>query len=248
VSLLPFFRVIDLEATDFAPEGKLVEIGSCDLIQRHDSILGVQLVPMPPVSTLINPGVPIPPQTSAVHHIIDEDVVFSPRLSDAIDLFVGNADVLAFVAHNASMERHYLDSHVGETPWICTWKCALRAWPDAPSHSNQALRYWLKPDGLDRGLATPAHRAGPDAYVTAFILRELLKVATADQLVEWTNDPALLVRMPFGDRKGRPWTEAEDSFLTWILERDFDGDVMFTAQFHQALRRQQRETAAADAA
>lgn len=248
MNLLPFFRILDLEATDFAPEGKVVEIAKCDLVQVHNNVLGVHFVPLTPDACLINPGVPIPPQTSAVHHIVDEDVERAPRIDDVVKPFVDNADVLAFVAHNIGMERHYLGEHTGDTPWICTWKCALHAWPEAPSHSNQALRYWLKPDGLDRALATPAHRAGPDAYVTAFLLRELLKIATADQLVEWTTQPALLARMPFGDRKGRPWTEAEDSFLFWILDRDFDADVMFTARHHQTLRQQQRQSAPADAA
>jgi hypothetical protein len=26
-------------------------------------------------------------------------------------------------------------------PWICTYKCALRVWPDLDGHSNQELRY-----------------------------------------------------------------------------------------------------------
>jgi exodeoxyribonuclease X len=94
-------------------------------------------------------------------------------------------------------------------------------------------------------MATPAHRAGPDAYVTAFLLEAMLQLATPQQLIDWTNQPALLVRIPFGNLKGRPWTEADDGFLDWVLERDFDDDVMFTAAHHQALRRTERAAATA---
>jgi exodeoxyribonuclease X len=26
-------------------------------------------------------------------------------------------------------------------PWICSYKCALRVWPELDGHSNQELRY-----------------------------------------------------------------------------------------------------------
>lgn len=239
MTLTPTFRVVDLETTDFHPAGAVIEIGICDLLP-----LGPHGEPIPEArgrSTLINPGVPIPPLTSAVHHILDEDVALSPRFDDVAPKWIASdLGVLAFVAHNIAMERHYLGHLIGDTPWICTWKCALHLWPDAPSHSNQVLRYWLNPEGLDRWAATPAHRAGPDAYVTAFLLAEMLKVAPPDQLLAWTDQPALLARIPFGNLKGRPWTEADDGFLEWVLERDFDDDVMFTAAHHQALRRAER--------
>lgn len=244
--MFPFFRVLDLEATDFAPAGVPVEIGMCDLHQlAQPGPTGSRFAVLGPIATLLNPMVPIPPQTSAVHHIVDEDVALAPRFEDVVGVFTGAPDVLAYVAHNIGMERHYLGAHTGNTPWICTWKCALHLWPDAPSHSNQALRYWLKPDCLNREMATPAHRAGPDAYVTAFLLEAMLQAATLQQLIDWTNMPALLVRIPFGNLKGRPWTEADDGFLDWVLERDFDEDVMFTAAHHRDQRQAQRATEAA---
>ena len=45
------------------------------------------------------------------------------------------------------------------------------------------LRYWRKPGGLDHERGLPAHRAFPDAYVTAHILCRLLQKATVAELI-----------------------------------------------------------------
>jgi hypothetical protein len=37
----------------------------------------------------------------------------------------------------------------------------------------------------------------PDAYVTAHLLREILKQTTMEKLIRWSNEPVLLARMPF---------------------------------------------------
>jgi exodeoxyribonuclease X len=244
---LPFICVLDLETTGFAPPDHApIEIGRCDLTATELDLLGQACDWCfadigAPQSLLLYPGRTIPPESSAVHHLVDEDVAGAPLWSEAFkSLRVDPTRVLALAAHTAKMERQWLTPEiVGNVPWICTWKCALRVWPEAPSHSNQALRYWLKPRGLERYLANPAHRAGPDAYVTAFLLRELLQHAPLAQLIKWTNEPTLLARMPFGDRKGEPWAEADDGFLHWVLARDFDEDVMFTAR-HELQRRRDR--------
>ena len=59
----------------------------------------------------------------------------------------------------------------------------LRAWPDAPGHSNQVLRYWRQ---VDRNayprIPREAHRALPDAIVTAFLLRDLLEDQPLERL------------------------------------------------------------------
>ena len=91
---------------------------------------------------------------------------------------------------------------------ICTYKAALRAWPDAPSHSNGALRYWLEDQGLiaiDHTLTQPVHRAGPDAYVTAHILLALFNAGhTGLEMIAWTKEPRLLPTCPIGKFRGKP--------------------------------------------
>jgi len=84
-------------------------------------------------STLVRPGIPIPPEASAVHHLIDEDLADAPPLMNAIHLFRG-AD--AYVAHNADFEQSFLGPRLGEATWVCTYKCALRIWP-GPARPQQ---------------------------------------------------------------------------------------------------------------
>ena len=90
----------------------------------------------------------------------------------------------------------WLSGRLAGRPVICTYKAAIRVWPEAPGHSNQALRYWLKPRDFRSEFASPVHRAQPDAFVTSLILCELLRVATVDDLIAWTDEPVLLPTVP----------------------------------------------------
>ena len=129
-------------------------------------------------------------------------------------------DIQAIAAHNAEFETKFFASPL---PVICTYKSALRIWPDAPSHSNGALRYWLQDQGKiapDHELTQPSHRAGPDAYVTAHILLALFDAgATGKDMVAWTKEPRLLPRCPLGKFRGQPWSEVEAGFLGWMLRQ-----------------------------
>lgn len=233
-------RVVDLETTGFEPPAGVCEVGWADVVSTTRDLAGEAsgwTVTGRFGSLLANPGCPIPPETSAVHHIIDEDVEAYVPWPEVIACIV-HPTVEVYVAHSAKFERLWMTDEVtGGKPWICTYKCALRLWPEAPSHSNQALRYWRRPVGLDRTIAHVAHRAGPDAYVTAFHLRDMLEIASLEQLIVWSAEPALQVRCHIGKWRGTPWREVDDGFLRWVSERDFDEDVLFTVR-HEMQRRQ----------
>ncbi|WP_336810893.1 exonuclease domain-containing protein [Bosea sp. MMO-172] len=236
-------RVVDLETTGFAPPtAEPIEIGWINLRSTKRGLCGaptgwdINL----PSSALIRHNGPIPPETSAIHHLTIAD--FGPDANPQDwDIMMSRVcrpahpPVDYFAAHNAAFERQFLtDGETRGRSWICTWKCALRLWPEAPAHSNQALRYW-RWLSVDRGIANQAHRAGPDAYVTAHLLRDMLEQpgVTLAQLVQWSDEPALLARCQIGRWRGTPWRDIDDtSFLRWILDRDFSQEVRFTAQFH----------------
>ena len=136
-------RVIDIETTGTDPTvDAIIEIAAVDLLK--DGTIANQR------TALVRSPLPVPPESSAVHHLIDEDLAFAPELDDVLDQFRG-AD--AYVAHNAGFERSFLEHLLGDALWACTYKCALRIWPDLLSHSNQALRYRLglvNPFNIDR--------------------------------------------------------------------------------------------------
>ena len=225
-------RVVDLETTGFAPpEASVCEVGWCDI--SPDAIGS-------PVMSFVDPGHPIPPEMSAVHHIVDDDVRGCARWPEIAEAFsperLRGFDALA--AHNAKFERQFItDETTGGLRWICTYRCALRLWPQAPNHKNQTLRYWRRPDGISRLEAALSHRAGPDAYVTAFLLREMLQLASVEQLIEWSEQPALQVRCGFGKHRGELWSEIPPDYLAWASRQDMDEDVLFTIR-HEMQRRQ----------
>ena len=233
-------RVIDLETTGNSfTDGGVVEIGWQDLVETQDgwSLRGE------PQARLVRPGNPISPATSAIHHLIDEDVAEAPSwLEVAPAILRGQGGLsepkpMALAAHRSAFEQRWCVPAVsGNARWICTYKCALRVWPEAPGHSNQGLRYWRRPDGLDRGLGLPAHRAGPDAYVTAHHLRDMLAVATVEQLLAWSAEPALLVRVPYGSYRYRSWRDLDHEVLERIAAGDGNADMAFTARTELARR------------
>jgi exodeoxyribonuclease X len=129
--------------------------------------------------------------------LIDEDLTFALELEQVLEQFRG-AD--AYVAHNADFERSFLEHLLGDALWACTYKCALRIWPDLLSRSNQALRYrmgFVSPFGIDRHTLSP-HRALSDAIVTAAVFSEVIKHASWPELVQWSNGPAIHTRLPLG--------------------------------------------------
>ncbi len=233
-----FLRVVDLETTGNSfTDGGVVEVGWQDVEPGADgwTLRGA------PQAVLVNPGRPISPATSAIHHIIDEDVAEAASwLSVAPDILraAPGPAPLALAAHRAAFEQRWCGQALtGGLPWICTYKSALRVWPDAPGHSNQGLRYWRRPPGLDRAVGLPAHRAGPDAYVTAFHLRDMLGEATLDQLLAWSAEPALLVKVPYGRLRGRRFRDLPAEELERLLTAErVDGDLAFTIR-HELGRR-----------
>lgn len=78
-------------------------------------------------------------------------------------------------------------------------------------------------------IGLPAHRAMPDAYVTAHHLRDMLNESTFEQLVEWSREPGLLPRVPSGTERGKSWDQRDIAILQ-VFARDRDTDVRFSAE------------------
>ncbi len=201
-------RVVDFETTG-AEGSEVVEAGFVDVEQLDGGWRIGEAC-----TQLFRPLGVVGIQARAVHHITDVALQGAPLSSpeDVERYLTQGLSVDAYVAHNAAFECSFLP-RLAKSAWICTAKTARRAWPQAPGYSNQVLRYWLELD-LDPSVALPAHRAGPDAYVTAHILQNLLQTETVATLLEWTTQPAVV---SFGKHKGRPWDEVPSAYLQWIM-------------------------------
>lgn len=226
-------RVIDLET---AGNGRhdVCEIGWQDVSLGPDDSWRVD---EERGAFFVNPGRPISPDTMAVHHIRDRDVLGAPFWKDiAAAVLRPEGGVVALAAHRAAFEQRYCTPMLsGAASWICTWKCALRLWPHLPRFSNQLLRYQRMPEGLVHEIGLPAHRAMPDAYVTAHHLRDMLNHASLEQLLSWSRQPGLLPRVPSGPDRGKSWDQLSIAALR-ELASDRDVDLRFSAETELARR------------
>jgi exodeoxyribonuclease X len=241
----PLFLVLDCETTgtDHAVD-RVVELGA---------VLTSETETLAYASTLVNPGIPIRPDASAVHHLVDENVANAPALERAVEDVVAvvmqgqdRFEVDAYVAHNAPFDRGFLGEHFSAAPWIDTYRAAKRYLPDLPGHSNQFLRYGLGlPVKHQSEILDPAmspHRALGDAIVTAALLRFLLAGPAGEDyrrlgmrdFAAHVDSPLLLTTVGFGKHQGKPWAEVPADYLAWMLRQNpgFDYDTEFTARYY----------------
>jgi exodeoxyribonuclease X len=185
----------------------------------------------------------VPPEASAVHHLTLADLTGRPPFTrgEWSANVAPTGDYLA--AHNVEFDRGFIDAAPVAAnqfdpgpearPWICTLKCARAAWPEAPAHGNQVMRYWL---GLTPDLsgASHAHSALYDAIVTAHLLLRLLDYFNGDlaRMVQVSSEPSLLRAIGFGKHRGTLWSDAPKDYLSWVLKQDFGPDEKHTARHY----------------
>lgn len=237
------YRSIDLETTGLkedAPQQGIMEIGWTDM--RFDII-------KPPQSALVDCGIPVSIQARAIHHISDE-MCAGEITPDQACLQLMGGEFEYFCAHNIDHEKQFFGG--GDHKWLCTYKTALRIWPDCPGHKLNELRYWLKLDDaedFDQKYVQRPHRAPDDSYICAHLLRRELKEVTVEQMVRWSSGPALLYMCFLKKHRNKPWHQvaADDpGYLRWIYNEatDVNIDVRATAKYW--LNRVSKPSAAGD--
>lgn len=166
--------VVDVEGNGHAPP---------DLVE-------IAIVTYPPeeskksVSWLIKPEAPITWQVERIHGIDNAAVAGCPLWSDVQVDVLQNLEGKWFVAHNASVDYSVVKRHLpGWQPVgvIDTLKLARHVYPNAPSHSLEAI---LTLTGLRTQVSERLHRAGDDAYATALLLDHLFKKSKATSWAE----------------------------------------------------------------
>ncbi len=230
--LMPRLVVIDTETHCF--DGEEGEARVVELAAVHDP----ERLPLAPMSWLYSPGAgrAITARASAVHHLTDADVTGLPEFDDVAwcSALGGQADYV--VAHNVAFDRTVIERSLKREAvetWICTLKASRVAWPDAPSHSLQTLRYYLGLSGeLPAGLVP--HRAAYDAVVGSWLLVRLLAHFDNDleHMAAISEQPSLLRAIGFGKHRGTLWKDAPRDYLRWVLGQDFDADTRFTAKHY----------------
>jgi exodeoxyribonuclease X len=229
---------IDTETTGMSDDDCVVELAFVeDMLDGRHTYRSSLVIPVKQISF----------EAMAIHHITPEMVEDAPSIGELIFSTRLN-DISIFAAHNAKFDRHYLPMLNGaEKQWICTMRCALHLWPDAPGHSNQVLRYWLNLDVSDMPStagATP-HRALYDAWTTQKLLEAEIAVIIGDnnlgitrdmaikKLIEMSDQPVVLRKVRFGKFEGRTWDQVPPDYLGWVIKQSsMDPDVLHTARHY----------------
>lgn len=198
----------------------------------------------------IQPQNPIPPETSAIHHITDADIAAGALTKDEYEFTLfdflqgrleeNEADTILLVAHNAQYEQTILRNIKFPFPvaWVCTYKVAMIVYPTAPSYGNEALRYWIPLENRGRKFAQQTHSALHDAKVTMQIFKHFLEKKlpggepsiTIEDMIQISAKPAQLPRIPFGKHKGTAWDKVPTDYLQWLMRQpDMSDDVKYCA-------------------
>jgi DNA polymerase-3 subunit epsilon len=175
------FTAFDIETTGLDPQkDRIVEIGAVKFDNR-----GI----IARLSTLINPGIPMPPEAGRVNNITDEMLAGQPSLDEVLPDFLRFIRNTVLTAHNAPFDCGFINAKLKErfdraektgsgqgAPYpslpntiVDTLAFAKERLPGQPSYKLQSLAAGLRVPAID------AHRAEDDARVCREIFIRLLK-------------------------------------------------------------------------
>ena len=152
---------IDCETTGLdAAKARLPEIAAVPLDGEH---IGAA----PLFVSLADPGVPIPPESNAVHGLDAAAIAGAPPVETVLRAFVEATGRRVVIGHSIGFDLAIINAEcqrLGLPPWPPVWVLDLRL----ASYSLEALAVWRGDELGDR------HRATGDAVATAAVFLALL--------------------------------------------------------------------------
>lgn len=188
---------------------RIIEIAAYDPVQDRT------------LEMLINPGIPIPAEATAIHKITNEMVRDAPAFAEVGKKFVEFCEgEVVLIAHNndnfdlpfmkCEFERNNLEFPKCKT--LDSLKWARRYRPDLPKHPLQFLReiYGIPSNN--------AHRALDDVIVLHQIFSIMIDDLTMEQVIELLEKPKSMQRMPFGKHQGQALKDVPATYIQWLKE------------------------------
>lgn len=201
----------DTETTGISPgKDAIIEIAAYDPVGNREFV------------SLVNPGIPIPPDATAIHNISDEMVQDAPNFAivgEQFKEFCGENAVL--IAHNNDrFDKIFLQEEAKRhgIEWTKSWihidslLWARRYRPDLPRHSLQFLRdvYGIA--------ANNAHRALDDVIILHQIFKFMTDDLSIEEIVALLLNPKKSSLMPFGKFKGKPFEQVPKDYFKWLVQ------------------------------
>src|ERR1700690_4450971 len=121
---------------------------------RNDKDRIIELAAYDPIENrtfchLINPGIPIPKEATAIHHISDEMVATAPSFKEVAEMFIAFCppETVLIAHNNDAFDKLFLEAEFKrasvELPafrYLDTLKWARKYRNDLPRHTLQSLR------------------------------------------------------------------------------------------------------------
>lgn len=205
----------DTETTGLtAARDRIIEIAAYDPVQDRSFV------------ELINPGMPIPAESTAVCNITNDMVADKPPFEELCDAFTEfcTGDTVLIAHNNDNFDIHFLrheykrcGKELPDWRFIDSLKWARKYRRDLPKHSLQFLREIY---GFE---ANNAHRALDDVIMLHQIFSAMiddLNLDTVYQLLQSSggqvNGSGEINEMPFGKHRGKPLEQVPKSYIRWL--------------------------------
>jgi DNA polymerase-3 subunit epsilon len=191
---------------------------------RNDRDKIVELAAFDPIENrtfcrFINPGCPIPPEATAIHHISNEMVADAPSFKVIAEEFMAFCpDGTVLIAHNNdAFDKLFLEQEFKRAGlafpayrFIDTLKWARKYRADLPRHTLQSLREVY---GFP---SNQAHRALDDVIVLHQVFSAMIDDLPIQKVMELLAKPQVLSKMPFGKHQGKMLADIPKNYVTWL--------------------------------
>lgn len=194
---------------------------------------------------VFRPSIPITPEASGVHNIIDADLscfsplrtMFGPDPSDKALLFTHlfqTADYLC--GHNPDFDLAILKRQLSwwatlqqfdSTRVFDTLRMCRRAFPELPDYKLASLRYRFGLLLQEEERSIHSHGALDDIKITQALFEHLVGIAerpVGSALYAWAFEPILIENATFGKYKGDKYTEIvkrDRAYLEWLSNQNW---------------------------
>lgn len=227
------FTCVDLELTGLNVESdRIIEVAIAKFTFEET---------LSTYETLIDPEIPIPEESIAIHHITNEMVKGRPKIAEVLPKIIPLLKNEIIIGHGVAFDLLLLEKAAAASQInisfprenvIDTLRLA-RLYGESPNNSLEMLRQHF--NIAEEG----AHRAMSDVVVNIQVFKHLAKqFRSLKELMNRLKHPIILKTMPLGKHKGRPFSEVPLDYLRWAVRQEFDQDLIFSLQSELKKRKQ----------